>query len=146
LLEDVAAAAPTEDRRAGLSKSKSTGKQRTFGVDSGSDTSTRSAGVKTAGAIGAKAHRSNTVQGPFSPEAKSPKLPARARTSSERNTDTGREKKVRVKKMRVCIKCDKKIEDGRWVQTDGAGVLCEKCWKNMYLPKVRCNPFILTIG
>lgn len=34
------------------------------------------------------------------------------------------------------MKCDKTIDDGRWIQTDAGGVLCEKCWKNMYLPKV----------
>ncbi|KIM48713.1 hypothetical protein M413DRAFT_15054 [Hebeloma cylindrosporum] len=41
---------------------------------------------------------------------------------------TGGAKKVRT------------IEDGRWVSVDGGGVLCERCWKNMYLPKCRrCN-------
>jgi hypothetical protein len=66
-----------------------------------------------------------------------------------------------VKKIKVCIRCDKKIEDGRWISVESPGrkgisagasfnagtaggeterkdkgVLCEKCWKNMYLPKV----------
>lgn len=140
LLEDATAAAPTEEGRAGagLSKSNSTGKQqRSVGAESGSETGSRSAGVKTAGGVGTKAHRSNTVQAPYSPETKTVKLPARARTSSERNVENGKEKKERVRKVRACMKCAKKIDDGRWVQTDGAGVLCEKCWKNMYLPKVR---------
>ncbi|KAJ7219414.1 hypothetical protein GGX14DRAFT_356013 [Mycena pura] len=45
-----------------------------------------------------------------------------------------------VRKTKVCIRCEKKIDDGKWVQVDGGGVLCEKCWKNMYLPKCRrCN-------
>ena len=35
---------------------------------------------------------------------------------------------------------DKTIDDGRWIQMEGGGVMCDKCWKNMYLPKVsaRC--------
>jgi hypothetical protein len=32
-----------------------------------------------------------------------------------------------------------KIEDGRWIQMDEGNVLCERCWKNMYLPKVRAT-------
>jgi hypothetical protein len=40
------------------------------------------------------------------------------------------------RKKKECVKCEKIIEDGRWIQTDTGGVLCEKCWKNMYLPKV----------
>ncbi|KAF9469324.1 hypothetical protein BDZ94DRAFT_1303813 [Collybia nuda] len=136
LLEDVNAGVLAEERKGSLSKSNSTGKKRSFGAESAVDNDARSAGVKTAGLVGAKAHRSNTVPGPYSPEAKTVKLPARARTSSERNTEPGREKE-RVRKVRVCLKCEKKIEDGRWVKTDGAGVLCEKCWKNMYLPKCR---------
>ncbi|KZS88394.1 hypothetical protein SISNIDRAFT_490191 [Sistotremastrum niveocremeum HHB9708] len=32
---------------------------------------------------------------------------------------------------RICLKCEKKIEDGRWIQSDGGGVLCESCWKNI---------------
>ncbi|RDB21096.1 hypothetical protein Hypma_011867 [Hypsizygus marmoreus] len=133
LLEDVNAnVSMDEQRRAGLSKSKSTGKQRSFGDNpSGSN-----GAVKIA-------QRSNTVQGIVpAPEQKSPKLPARARTSTdrERGMDANREKKERVRKARVCLKCSHKIEDGRWVQMDNGGVLCEKCWKNMYLPKCRrCN-------
>lgn len=137
LLEDANATAPTEEpKRAGLSKSKSTSKQRTFG-ESGSGSES---GARPVSAInGTKAHRSNTVQGPPAPEPKSPKLPTRARTSTERGSEVGKEKKV--KKSRVCLKCQHKIEDGRWVQVDNGGVLCEKCWKNMYLPKVNPHDF-----
>ncbi|KAJ7632754.1 hypothetical protein FB45DRAFT_744696, partial [Roridomyces roridus] len=43
-------------------------------------------------------------------------------------------------KTKVCVRCEKKIDDGKWVQMDGGRVLCETCWKNMYLPKCRrCN-------
>lgn len=40
----------------------------------------------------------------------------------------------------TCMRCSKDIEDNRWIQVEnGKGVLCGKCWKNMYLPKVREN-------
>lgn len=40
-------------------------------------------------------------------------------------------------KRRVCIRCESSIDNGRWIKMDtGKGVLCERCWKNMYLPKV----------
>ena len=40
-------------------------------------------------------------------------------------------------RVRECVKCGKKIEDGRWIRAEsGKGVLCDRCWKNMYLPKV----------
>jgi hypothetical protein len=99
------------------------------------------------GAGGSKAQRSRTVQGMQSPEAaKKPiKLPMRSLTSpSPKLTDksltmdtTGAVKKEVRKRVRTCLRCAKTIEDGRWVSVDGGGVLCEKCWKNMYLPKVR---------
>ncbi|KAJ7741553.1 hypothetical protein DFH07DRAFT_750989 [Mycena maculata] len=97
------------------------------------------------------ARRSNTMVQPQSPERKTPKLPTRARTSptSERypRDETKRTRdgadaatRPRAQKTKVCVRCEKKIEDGKWVQVDGGGVLCEKCWKNMYLPKCRrCN-------
>ena len=38
----------------------------------------------------------------------------------------------------TCLRCSKDIEDKRWISVEnGRGVLCDKCWKNMYLPKVR---------
>ncbi|KAF8275069.1 hypothetical protein EI94DRAFT_24677 [Lactarius quietus] len=41
----------------------------------------------------------------------------------------------------TCMRCSKEIEDNRWIQVEnGRGVLCGRCWKNMYLPKCRrCN-------
>ena len=40
-------------------------------------------------------------------------------------------------KVMTCIRCSKTIEDKRWIRVEnGKGVLCDKCWKNMYLPKV----------
>ena len=40
-------------------------------------------------------------------------------------------------KVLTCIRCSKDIEDKRWISVEnGKGVLCDKCWKNMYLPKV----------
>ncbi|KAF5386795.1 hypothetical protein D9615_001605 [Tricholomella constricta] len=140
LLEDADAAIPVEDRRGGLTKSKSTGKQRTFGVGegvgSGSESSIRAPLSANTG-TGAKAHRSNTVQAVPAAEPRSPKLPTRARTSVVKSAEPAKE---RARKPKVCLKCDRKIENGRWVQVDNGGVLCEKCWKNMYLPKCRrCN-------
>lgn len=91
---------------------------------------------------GAKAHRSNTVQGPHSsPETRPPKLPTRSRTTPipDRNgdrTDKAGERRERVQKPKVCAKCSKTIEDGRWVPCDSGTVLCDLCWKSMYLPKV----------
>lgn len=95
-----------------------------------------------------KPSRSNTVPGPASPEQKPPKLPTRSHTSpshphvhSERVSLTGEVARIRnrgpaKRKNRMCAGCDSKIEDGRWIQMDGGNVLCERCWKNMYLPKV----------
>ncbi len=101
-----------------------------------------------------KAQRSNTMQGTPSPDLKTIKLPMRAQ--SEREKDRGAnasasaggggggggagggvwKEREKERKYRVCLKCMKAIEDGRWVSSDGGGILCERCWKNMYLPKV----------
>ncbi|EIW84944.1 hypothetical protein CONPUDRAFT_162258 [Coniophora puteana RWD-64-598 SS2] len=94
----------------------------------------------------AKAQRSNTVPGP-APEHKTPKPPTRSHTSpahahSERVGANGEASRAleRVKKQRPCARCDSKIENGRWIEMDGGRVLCEQCWKNLYLPKCRrCN-------
>ena len=91
------------------------------------------------GGDGVKARRSNTIQSsrPTSPV----KLPMRALTSPKFDRDKALDgtsaRKERVRKARVCLKCQKVIDNERWVSVDGGGVLCEKCWKNMYLPKVR---------
>ncbi|KAG5645586.1 hypothetical protein DXG03_005724 [Asterophora parasitica] len=132
-------AAIAVEQRDGLVKSKSTGKQRSFGAaaeNSAGRVPPFSADAGVGVGSGAKAHRSNTVQvAPSSTaDSKTPKLPARARTSAAKGTE------VPARKPKVCLKCDKKIENGRWVQVDNGGVLCEKCWKNLYLPKCRrCN-------
>ncbi|PFH51747.1 hypothetical protein AMATHDRAFT_141899 [Amanita thiersii Skay4041] len=104
----------------------------------------------TLGVGGAKTQRSNTVAVAHSPEMRAPKLPTRSRTSpivdrgrvldGEREKVRDGERRERVKKAKTCVKCNKMIEDGRWVQCDGGSVLCDSCWKSMYLPKCRrCN-------
>ena len=90
------------------------------------------------GSGGVKSHRSNTIQ---SPRPTSPvKLPMRALTSPKFDRDKALDgtsvRKERVRKARMCLKCQKVIDNERWVSVDGGGVLCERCWKNMYLPKV----------
>lgn len=107
-----------------------------------------SIGGSTSGRGPGKPSRSNTVPGPASPEQKPPKLPTRSHTSpshphvhSERVGVVGEVARIRnrasaKRKDRMCAGCDSKIEDGRWIQMDGGNVLCECCWKNMYLPKV----------
>ncbi|TFY55821.1 hypothetical protein EVG20_g9179, partial [Dentipellis fragilis] len=54
--------------------------------------------------------------------------------------DEARERKA-SKRERICVRCTKKIDDGRWIRVEsGKGVLCDACWKGMYLPKCRrCN-------
>ncbi|GAW01376.1 lim domain containing protein [Lentinula edodes] len=130
------------------------------------------------------AHRSNTVgiTTPYTSAADAakllPKLPARSKTErgskalhasaqqhyatpsiASSSDETGK------RKVRICMKCDKRIDDGRWISIENPGgespggvgtggksergekgerkrrsVLCESCWKNMYLPKCRrCN-------
>lgn len=66
-----------------------------------------------------------------SPENRAVRLPTRALTSPASNGQPARKRKEKS-----CAKCSKLVKDGRWVQTEGGGVLCEKCWKTMYLPKV----------
>lgn len=84
--------------------------------------------------------------------SKPPKLPTRSHTSptmgsgrpdSRHGVSTAKRRERTSKK--VCIKCSKHIEDGRWIQMDGGSVLCDKCWKNMYLPKVSTNPRIYAL-
>ncbi|KAH9952104.1 hypothetical protein B0H21DRAFT_13958 [Amylocystis lapponica] len=71
-------------------------------------------------------------------DSKAPKLPARSHTSPTLGAGRAAEKKR--SKVRVCVRCEKTVEDGRWIQMDGGSVLCDRCWKNMYLPKCRrCN-------
>lgn len=69
--------------------------------------------------------------------SKPPKLPMRSHTSPTMSTGrldgSGHKKRPKVK---VCVRCEGAIDDGRWIQMDGGSVLCDKCWKTMYLPKV----------
>ncbi|KAI0372934.1 hypothetical protein BV20DRAFT_938788 [Pilatotrama ljubarskyi] len=79
--------------------------------------------------------------------ARSPKLPMRSHTSptlpSLTRPEARKSTSRRPAKTKVCLRCEKVIEDGRWIQVEGARVLCDKCWKNMYLPKCRrCNKTI----
>ncbi|KAF9645127.1 hypothetical protein BDM02DRAFT_696567 [Thelephora ganbajun] len=86
--------------------------------------------------------------------SKPPKLPTRSHTSptiaKPRELDTLKPSKSvtsnsstsssRLRKVKQCASCNKTIDDGRWIPMDGGRVLCDKCWKNMYLPKCRrCN-------
>jgi len=142
LLKDAMADAPPADEYPhGLSKSKSTSRQKSFATENADNTSLKSANTKEVPTVpSSMARRSNTVQVP--PATEKPKLVARARTSTEKQDAVG-QKKERIRKLRLCVKCDKKIEDGRWIQVDGGGVLCEQCWKNLYLPKVSFSARIL---
>jgi hypothetical protein len=55
--------------------------------------------------------------------------------SSQESTSSGLAK--RREKVLTCLRCSKDIEDKRWISVEnGRGVLCDRCWKNMYLPKV----------
>ena len=72
-----------------------------------------------------------------------PKLPMRSHTTPglgqnrpDSRSVAGKKKAPRVKN---CLKCEKTIDDGRWIQMEGGGVMCGECWKNMYLPKVSLN-------
>ncbi|CAE6441772.1 unnamed protein product [Rhizoctonia solani] len=62
-------------------------------------------------------------------------LPARSKTCTSASSTTS---SVRRKRIRTCAKCEKRIDDGRWIKVDdGNSVLCEQDWKMMYLPKCR---------
>ncbi|KAF8759048.1 Zinc-binding domain present in Lin-11, Isl-1, Mec-3 [Rhizoctonia solani] len=63
-------------------------------------------------------------------------IPTRSKTSTSASSTTS---SVRRKRIRTCAKCEKRIEDGRWIKIDDGGntVLCEQDWKMMYLPKCR---------
>ncbi|RPD66403.1 hypothetical protein L226DRAFT_566840 [Lentinus tigrinus ALCF2SS1-7] len=77
--------------------------------------------------------------------SKSPKLPMRSHTSPTLSSGRLEQRKSaqRRPKTKTCVRCEKTIEDGRWIQMEGGNVLCDRCWKNMYLPKCRrCNKTI----
>ncbi|CDO73551.1 hypothetical protein BN946_scf185014.g21 [Trametes cinnabarina] len=84
---------------------------------------------------------------------KSPKLPTRSHTSptlpssSSVRPDVGKSSSSssgggasKRPKTRICVRCERVIDDGRWIQMEGGNVLCDKCWKNMYLPKLPYMP------
>ena len=54
-------------------------------------------------------------------------------TTKRRATDASSRRKGGT---HTCLKCGGWIEDGRWIRMEGAGVMCDRCWKGMYLPKV----------
>ncbi|KAG8963103.1 hypothetical protein FRC03_003379 [Tulasnella sp. 419] len=64
--------------------------------------------------------------------ADSPTSPTSSSPSPTSTTFSGR------KKTKTCVKCAKKITDGKWISIDGGagGVMCEEDWKEMYLPKI----------
>ena len=144
-------------------KIKARSKQPSFGsssqrsqLDRANTTSTNASSRKDDDVIGSpggglKAHRSNSTQSPRpnSPESKPVKLPMRAMTSPKLERDKALDgtsvRKERARKAKVCLKCRKVVDNGRWVLVDGGGVLCERCWKNMYLPKVSLKPCFLYI-
>ncbi|KAI0819558.1 hypothetical protein BC628DRAFT_1545689 [Trametes gibbosa] len=80
------------------------------------------------GAPTADTHR-DSVPKPPTRSHTSPTLPSSARAEAQKSAS-------RRPRRRVCLRCEKHIEDGRWIQVEGGNVLCDKCWKNMYLPKV----------
>jgi hypothetical protein len=114
-------------RRPALSTSKSTGRQRSFSPEAKRKDLTRD--MDDSASTRSRSRR-NSPDRTLKPARTSP-----TRERSTTRDDSKRERAVR--KPKVCIRCEKKIDDGKWVQVDGGGVLCEKCWKNMYLPKVR---------
>ncbi|KAF9791211.1 hypothetical protein BJ322DRAFT_1118878 [Thelephora terrestris] len=83
--------------------------------------------------------------------SKPPKLPTRSHTSptiakhreldvlkpSKSVTSNSSASSNRSRRVKQCASCDKIVDDGRWIPMDGGKVLCDKCWKNMYLPKCR---------
>ncbi|KAG8751218.1 hypothetical protein FRC12_012538 [Ceratobasidium sp. 428] len=66
-------------------------------------------------------------------------LPTRSKTSA--SASSGSSSRTRTRRIRTCAKCEKRIEDGRWIKIDdgdgGNTVLCENDWKMLYLPKCR---------
>lgn len=138
LLEDVAMGESPEETP---ETRTSTGQQRSVGGGKYLNGGCQDKGIGfVTMSTGGQPQRSNTVQvPPHSPENKPPKLPARAKTTNDRDKllEPLAARKEKVRKPRICLRCEKKIEDGRWVKVDTGGALCERCWKNMYLPKVR---------
>jgi len=85
--------------------------------------------------VAAIVRRGATISGAFSGSSDK----SRNDRSSQESTASGLAK--HGEKALTCLRCSKDIEDKRWISVEnGRGVLCDKCWKNMYLPKCRrCN-------
>ena len=65
-------------------------------------------------------------------------------TTKRRATDASSRRKGGT---HTCLKCGGWIEDGRWIRMEGAGVMCDRCWKGMYLPKVSFFAgFLFSVG
>ncbi|KAG6880270.1 hypothetical protein C0992_001839 [Termitomyces sp. T32_za158] len=121
------------DRMAGLSKSKSTGRQRTLTVGEGQASGAwapLSAKNPSVSSLTRSELREKENERKLALERK---IPTRANSSTENMGGSGR--KERTKKPKVCVKCNETIENGRWIATESGSVLCERCWKHMYLPK-----------
>ncbi|KAI0748530.1 hypothetical protein C8Q80DRAFT_1318725 [Daedaleopsis nitida] len=71
-------------------------------------------------------------------------VPTRSHTSPTLPSAGGERRSAqRRPRPRECLRCEKPVEDGRWIQVESGNVLCDSCWKNMYLPKCRrCNKTI----
>jgi PDZ and LIM domain protein 5/6/7 len=82
--------------------------------------------------------RSSTLSPPVSPRNLAPDYESKSdRQRSARSNDTAtRTDKKPAKKVKVCVRCEKRIDDGKWIAMENSSVLCERCWKNLYLPKV----------
>ena len=77
--------------------------------------------------------RGATISGAYS----DPTDKSRNDRSSQESTASGLARHREKAKVLTCLRCSKDIEDKRWISVEnGRGVLCDKCWKNMYLPKV----------
>jgi PDZ and LIM domain protein 5/6/7 len=75
--------------------------------------------------------RGVTISGAYS----GPSDKSRNDRSSQESTTSGLAR--HREKTLTCLRCSKDIEDEKWISVEnGRGVLCDKCWKNMYLPKV----------
>lgn len=81
---------------------------------------------------GAINRRAGTISGAIGGgSADKPRKDRLSQESSASGLDIHREKAL------TCMRCSKDVEDKRWIRVEnGRGVLCDKCWKNMYLPKV----------
>jgi len=77
------------------------------------------------------ARRGGTISGAIGGSSDQSKKDRLSQESSASGLDRHRENVL------TCVRCSKDIEDKRWIRVEnGRGVLCDKCWKNMYLPKV----------